>query len=172
MVFSKENNIETELFNSEYPRHIEKFLSKEPLDSFDAVIGFGGDGTFNEIISGLHRRENKNSLSVGLIPFGTGNDFLRSLGSLNPFIWAKNIVKGKTKEIDIIEVKAKEKTYFSQLLAGWGVFYDGAIAAEKYRFLGLLNTLRVPLSHSLKAKEKRQQLKSIMKCMKITFGGP
>jgi len=152
------NDIKTELFDSEYPRHMEEFISNHSFEEVDAVIGLGGDGTSNEIISGIHRRENRNVPPIGFIPLGTGNDFLRSLGSLNPLNWVDRIVKGETKKIDIIEISTKEKTYFSQLLTGWGVFYDGALASEKYRFLGPLKYTAGAIESLLKSKRRKAKI--------------
>jgi len=156
-LFNK-NDIETEIFDSEYARHMEEFISKQSFENFDAVIGLGGDGTSNEIVSGLHRREDKKIPPVGFIPFGTGNDFLRSLGNLNPLNWVDKIIKGETKKVDIIEISTKEKTYFSQLLTGWGVFYDGALAAEKYRFLGPLKYTAGAIESLLRSKKRKAKI--------------
>ena len=153
-----EHNISTEIFDSEYPRHMEEFVSKQSFENFDAVIGLGGDGTSNEIISGIQRRENPTVPPVGFIPLGTGNDFLRSLGNLNPMNWVNKIVKGETRKVDIIEISTKDKTFFSQLLTGWGVFYDGAVAAEKYRFLGPLKYTAGAIESLLKSKKRKAKI--------------
>ena len=134
----EKNDIQIEIFNSEYARHIEEAIKDYNFELFDGILGLGGDGTFNEISNGMHKREKKISIPVGLIPLGTGNDFLRSLGPINPFYWVQKIIEGQTQKIDVIEVVSKEKTFFSQLLTGWGVFYDAAWASEKYSWLGPL----------------------------------
>lgn len=46
-------------------------------DGYDRVICSGGDGTLDEVVSGMIRRENK--VPVGYIPAGTTNDFASSL---------------------------------------------------------------------------------------------
>ena len=166
-----QNDIGTEVFESEYPRHMEEFISKHTFENFDAVIGLGGDGTSNEIISGIHRRESTKIPPVGFIPLGTGNDFLRSLGSLNPLNWANRIVKGETKRVDIIEISTPEKTYFSQLLTGWGVFYDGAVASEKYRFLGPLKYTAGAIESLLKTKKRKAKITVNDKVYEDNFWG-
>ena len=42
------------------------------------VFTAGGDGTFNEALTGVYGFENA---AVGCLPFGSGNDFLRTYGS-------------------------------------------------------------------------------------------
>lgn len=50
-------------------------------DGFDLLIGVGGDGTLNEISSGFfHARSGRainDEAAVGIIPSGTGSDFIR-----------------------------------------------------------------------------------------------
>lgn len=54
---------------------------------FDVVIAAGGDGTLNEVISGLAHVPVENRPTLGLIPVGTTNDFARALGI--PKKWSK-----------------------------------------------------------------------------------
>ena len=42
----------------------------------DVVIACGGDGTLNEVVNGLDGRD----VSLGVVPFGTANDFARQTG--------------------------------------------------------------------------------------------
>jgi diacylglycerol kinase (ATP) len=49
------------------------------------VIAIGGDGTVNEIINGFAGRDGKISktCALGIVPSGTGSDFMRGLGGMN-----------------------------------------------------------------------------------------
>jgi diacylglycerol kinase (ATP) len=48
----------------------------------DFLIAVGGDGTIHEVINGVMRAPvaARERVAVGALPFGTGNDFVRSLG--------------------------------------------------------------------------------------------
>ena len=46
----------------------------------DALFIAGGDGTVNEAMKGLSGARELDALAVGIIPFGTGNDFAAALG--------------------------------------------------------------------------------------------
>ena len=48
-----------------------QFAEKASKEKYDAVIVFGGDGTVNEVISGI--AEKKHIPKLGIIPGGTGN---------------------------------------------------------------------------------------------------
>lgn len=49
-------------------------------DGCDALFVAGGDGTLNEVMNGLAAARGLDKLPVGIIPFGTGNDFVAALG--------------------------------------------------------------------------------------------
>lgn len=67
----------------------------------DVVVAVGGDGTINEVTSGLIKRGKG---ILGIIPAGTGNDFSRSLGiPLNTKKALDLILEGNTKEISVGE---------------------------------------------------------------------
>ena len=46
----------------------------------DALFVAGGDGTVNEAMNGLAAARALADVAVGIIPFGTGNDFAAALG--------------------------------------------------------------------------------------------
>ena len=85
--------------------------------SSDRIICVGGDGTFNEVVTGI-----KNSgleLPIGDIPAGTANDLANSLGvSKNMIQAAKDILTGKKISIDI---GSFDGNYFSYI-ASFGAF--------------------------------------------------
>lgn len=71
----KKYNIASKIILSEYPKHltsVTKELSSKSRCRFYCV---GGDGTLNEIISGMIGSDS----DVIVVPCGTGNDFLRSI---------------------------------------------------------------------------------------------
>lgn len=87
------------------------------LMDVDLVISVGGDGTFNEVVSGNLEREKK--LVLSHIPVGTTND-LRSLFGLGKDVY-KNIeliLKGDNKQIDVCMLNNQPFVY----VAGFGKF--------------------------------------------------
>ena len=52
-------------------------LAREAWRNSDLCICCGGDGTLNEIITGMMRAERK--IPIGYIPAGTTNDFAQSM---------------------------------------------------------------------------------------------
>ena len=65
----------------------------------DMIVCIGGDGTFNEMISGLVKHNY--SPTIGYIPSGVSNDFATGLGiSLNPMKAARDIIEGTPVSLD------------------------------------------------------------------------
>lgn len=89
---------ETEVILTKYKGHATEIVKN--LDPVDLVMSFGGDGTFNEVMTGNFKR--KERLLLTHIPVGTTNDIGAMLG------YTKNILEnvklslnGVVKELDI-----------------------------------------------------------------------
>ena len=66
----------------------------------DAVVAVGGDGTLNEVISGIQTL--KTPPAVGYLPQGSTNDFAASLEiPSDPVQAAEAIVRGQRRQLDI-----------------------------------------------------------------------
>lgn len=71
-----------------------------------AVLSVGGDGTLNEVVNGLVGYP---ETILGIIPAGSGNDFIRSLG-VKPSDWqsaCQIIASGNTKAVDLGQVNGR-----------------------------------------------------------------
>ena len=69
------------------------------------IIVFGGDGTISEVANGILGSEDPTCL-LGVLPFGTGNDFCRSLGIGTKLAKALDVIsRGRVRTVDAGEVK-------------------------------------------------------------------
>lgn len=69
------------------------------------VYACGGDGTANEAMLGLVGYDN---VSLGIIPVGTGNDYVRSLpGETKDFLNIEKMVQGDTVKADLLKCEDK-----------------------------------------------------------------
>lgn len=106
-----------DFYKTKYKNHAKEII--EDLPFYDLVISVGGDGTFNEVVSGnLQRRER---LTLSHLPLGTTNDIGSMFGlSKNISKNLKLILTGKEKEIDICTVNDEPFVY----VAGFGRFMN------------------------------------------------
>jgi len=95
-------------------KHIVKNAKK-----VDLVLSIGGDGTFNEIVSGNYERKEK--LLLSHIPIGTTNDIGNMLGMGKNIIKnVEDILNGKIKQVDIGLINNQPFIY----VAGFGKFIN------------------------------------------------
>lgn len=88
----------------------------------ELIVSVGGDGTVNEIVNGIMK--SKNNPSLGIIPLGWANDFIKSTDIPSDIIEAcKILIRGKIKEIDVGIIN--EKIYFANIC---GVGFDAEVA--------------------------------------------
>ena len=93
----------------------------------DMIVCCGGDGTFNETVSGLIR--SGADVPIGYIPAGSTNDFAASLKlSLNVLQAAKDIVEGQPVAYDVGKFGDR---YFSYI-ASFGAFTKSSYATPQY----------------------------------------
>ncbi len=56
-------------------------LTQEVLErGVDFLVAVGGDGTINEVVNGFMLSHPNKKVPIGILPFGRGNDFVRTLG--------------------------------------------------------------------------------------------
>ena len=63
----------------------------------------GGDGTLCEVVSGVMALESRDNVSVGVLPVGTGNDFVRNFSPKELFFDIEAQIGAQDVSIDIIE---------------------------------------------------------------------
>ena len=74
--------------------------AKEYADSVDLIVCSGGDGTLDEVVTGI--TEKNSNVPIGYIPAGSTNDFANSLRIPKSMLKAANVaVKGRRFPVDI-----------------------------------------------------------------------
>ena len=111
------NSYSYRTYITRYPGHAKNIVSG--MEYVDLVISLGGDGTFNEVMSGNYERKDK--LVLSHIPLGTTNDIGKMFG-LNKSLLAnlKLVLDGEVKKIDICTVNNQPFVY----VAGFGKFLN------------------------------------------------
>lgn len=94
-------------------------LVKKRAGKFDLVVCSGGDGTLDEVVSGMMQREKR--VAIGYIPAGSTNDFAVSLKlPKNMIEAARTSVLGTPFRCDVGDMNGKFFVY----IAAFGLFTD------------------------------------------------
>lgn len=103
----------------------------------DQIIVVGGDGTLYEVVNGIvaHHVAWGHSPSLGIIPMGTGNDFVKSLDGVptsNLADTIRRLAAGTTRTIDVcnMRITGSSGTHETYFLNDLGVGIHALVAAE------------------------------------------
>jgi YegS/Rv2252/BmrU family lipid kinase len=129
------SDITYQLFISRYPRHAIELARELVASGATHLIIAGGDGTLNEVVNGifLADQESLHEITLGMIPVGTGNDWIKTFGIPDQYQKAIDIIKAyKTVRQDVGEITCHTegepgKRYFVNI-AGFG--FDALVAKK------------------------------------------
>lgn len=76
--------------------------SETPSDEEIRIVACGGDGTVNEVLNGIMGYKNA---VLGVLPIGTGNDFVRNFPKSADFMDIESQLQGYLMKSDVIEYK-------------------------------------------------------------------
>jgi len=125
--------VDADILYTEYSGHATELAASCAGQGYKFIIAVGGDGTMNEISRPLIGLKN---IVTGIIPAGTGNDFIQILGFPNRFdeshwqvFFDQNIIP--------MDVGSCNGKFF---LNGMGLGFDAQVAAENYIGPGQVKT--------------------------------
>jgi len=120
--------------------HATRFAQDAASRGLDAVVGFGGDGTLNEIATGLAGSDT----ALAMLPGGSTNVFVRTLGIANdPMVALTQLMAGIDRnEIERVSLGQANGRYFT-FHAGIG--YDAAVVEQVERRSSLKRVVGQPL---------------------------
>lgn len=121
----KKYNIEADLVLTQSCGHATELSEEYIRKGFKHIIGVGGDGTLNEVSRPLINNKN---ITLGIIPAGTGNDFIQILGFPNRFGEKEWDIFFRAETIEMDAGSCNEKLF----LNGMGLGFDAQVAAENY----------------------------------------
>lgn len=133
-----EHGFEYELKVSEYPKHTIQLSTEAIEQGFRNLIIAGGDGTLNEAVNGIFSQTVclPEEITIGMIPVGTGNDWIKTFGIPNEYKSAiKLLQKGNTMRQDVGRISFSEnesaKTCYFANMAGFG--FDANVTEKTNR---------------------------------------
>ena len=117
--FIQEQQLDATVVPTQRPLHATELARQAIAEGCDTVVAIGGDGTINEVATGLIGTKT----TLGLIPCGSGNGLGRHLGIPKPNQLAfDTLLKGRTRVID--SGAANGRPFFNVM----GLGFDADIA--------------------------------------------
>ena len=110
--------------------HIGKDIVRDIAKSGEKcrIYAVGGDGTLFDVVNGAAGYDN---VSVGVIPCGSGNDFVKSFCAFDDFLDIQNQCMGTEIPIDLI----KFDDYYSVNIASMGMDAEVVNHHNRHRLL-------------------------------------
>ncbi|MCB0749223.1 MAG: hypothetical protein KDC90_17305, partial [Ignavibacteriae bacterium] len=133
--FLNDNNIAYELKISEYHLHTTEIV-KQNIANFDTIICVGGDGTLNEIVNGIPE-DAFDHVNLGVLPIGTGNDFVKNIKLHKELLKNLSIFSGlisnkiRSTDVGMIDFKnsRSNKRHSHLFINAAGLGFDAQVGA-------------------------------------------
>lgn len=101
------------------------------------ILVLGGDGTLSEAANGILSMPKAQRPTLGFLPGGTGNDFLRDFAITDVEAAATAIGAGKAVAVDAVDVRWPGGAHFSINIVGCGLAAKaGARFGKSFRWVG------------------------------------
>lgn len=111
--------------------HARELAAQILQKGYTKLAVMGGDGTFSEVIDGFMKsKEDLSKLNVGIIPFGTGNDWGRYWHlDRNIDKSIKVLATGKVETVDVgkIEYSTSDKNITRYFINAYGLGFDAKV---------------------------------------------
>lgn len=133
----QENSFEIEFFFTQKQNDASQFAYDCAKKQFDFIVAIGGDGTVNEVVNGMCKFPDTNSV-LAVLPNGTGNDFFKSAKlRLEPHLFTEALRNKTTRPLDIAKVEFSNSTVYYANIADVG--FGGRVVEilnEQRKYIG------------------------------------
>lgn len=136
-----EKGLKVFMHQTKYSGHAAEFVAELTADFPLNIVAAGGDGTVSEVANGILNNPNRDLIRFGVIPLGTGNDFVKDFGVFSVEDSIVRILNNKSQRIDVgkltvIDPQHRESFYFLNMF-GLGVVARGAkLRRDVYSWAG------------------------------------
>ena len=129
----RERGVQIDVIASTGPGHGVE-LAREAYDQgYRRFIAVGGDGTAHEIINGLFALARaKERVSLGFLPLGTGNSFLRDFAEDGAQAALQALLENRARAIDLLRLTHSKGEIYAFNLLSVGFTADVATLTNRY----------------------------------------
>lgn len=124
------NTIDFSYGFTNYSKHEIELVQNAIQKGFRNIISVGGDGTLHHVVNGImtQRYVKTSDITVGVIPLGTGNDWIKTYNIPNNIEKAIDLILLKhtiLQDIGTLKLKNTATIYFNNMA---GIGFDGYVA--------------------------------------------
>lgn len=135
--------LELEVAETRHAGHAAQIAKEAYEGGRRRFIAVGGDGTSYEIVNGLFpAAEGNDRPTLGFLPLGTGNSFLRDFSTRGVEYATEALIEGRSRPCDVLRLKHKDGVIYYLNLLSIGFVADVAtVTNRRFKFLGELGYL-------------------------------
>jgi diacylglycerol kinase (ATP) len=139
----RDNRIKVDVIASSAPGHACELAHEAYAQGYRNFLAVGGDGTAHEIINGIFSRHaSPERISLGFLPLGTGNSFLRDFTDKGADDSIRALLANRKRAVDLIRLTHATGEVYSFNILSIGFTADvGAITNRVFKPLGHLGYL-------------------------------
>jgi diacylglycerol kinase (ATP) len=137
------HNINVDVIASSAPGHAGELAREAYAQGYRNFLSVGGDGTAHEIVNGVFsRKASPDRISLGFLPLGTGNSFLRDFTENGADDSLKALLANRKRPVDLVRLTHATGEVYSLNILSVGFTADvGAITNRMFKPLGHLGYL-------------------------------
>ena len=129
----RERGVQADIIASTGPGHGADLAREAYQQGYRRFIAVGGDGTAHEIINGLFAQARATDrVSLGFLPLGTGNSFLRDFTKDGAQAAFGALLENRTRPIDLLRLTHAQGEIYAFNLLSVGFTADVATLTNRY----------------------------------------
>ncbi|HYK40236.1 MAG TPA: diacylglycerol kinase family protein, partial [Candidatus Eremiobacteraceae bacterium] len=134
----REKGLTIDVLRTKGRGHAVDLAAEAYKQNYRRFIAVGGDGTAHEILNGVFgRAKAQERVSLGFLPFGTGNSFLRDFSENGADASFQALGEGRTRRVDLVRLTHAAGTTYSLNILSLGFTADvGALTNRFFKPLG------------------------------------
>jgi diacylglycerol kinase family enzyme len=129
----RESGLHVDVIASTGPGHARQLAREAYEQGYRRFIAVGGDGTAHEILNGIFTRAGaKARISLGFLPLGTGNSFLRDFTQDGAEASLQALLARRTRAVDLLRLTHADGEIYSFNLLSVGFTADVATLTNRF----------------------------------------
>jgi diacylglycerol kinase (ATP) len=129
----RENGLRVDVIASTAAGHAVHLAQEAFTQGYRRFIAVGGDGTAHEILNGvLPASYGKERISMGFLPLGTGNSFLRDFSNNGAEASLQALLAGRVRPVDLVRLTHTGGEIYSINLLSMGFTADVAALTNRF----------------------------------------